>query len=122
MWPLIKRMQFEKAKDIFKTVNFDIREIVLLYPELASLEIESLKNVRPDKYLNTLIIEFINEKATKSKDDETDLKKKSKLFLKEILEFKREQYLSKTNTLKVKITFPTSKNSLIKQKLNPATP
>lgn len=85
MWPLIKRMQFEKAKDIFKSVNFDIREIVLLYPELASLEIESLKNVRPDKYLNTLIIEFINEKATKSKDDETDLKKKSKLFLKEIL-------------------------------------
>ena len=25
MWPLIRRMQFEKAKEIFKTVNFDIR-------------------------------------------------------------------------------------------------
>jgi hypothetical protein len=35
--------------------------------------------------MNTLIIEFINEKATKSKDDEADLKKRSKHFLKDIL-------------------------------------
>jgi hypothetical protein len=35
--------------------------------------------------MNTLIIEFINEKATKNKDDESDLKKKSKYFLKDIL-------------------------------------
>ena len=72
--------------------------------------------------MNTLIIEFINEKATKNKDDETDLKKKSKYFLKDILQFKRQQYLSRQNMLKVKISFNTSKNSLIKQKLNPATP
>ena len=72
--------------------------------------------------MNTLIIEFINEKATKNKDDESDLKKKSKYFLKDILQFKRQQYLSRQNMLKVKISFNTSKNSLIKQKLNPATP
>jgi hypothetical protein len=39
IWPLIKKMQFEKAKEILKSINFDIREIVLLFPELASLEI-----------------------------------------------------------------------------------
>lgn len=32
IWPLIKKMQFEKAKEILKGINFDIREIVLLYP------------------------------------------------------------------------------------------
>lgn len=72
--------------------------------------------------MNTLIIEFINEKAQKNKDDESDYKKKSKYFLKDILEFKREQYLSKPNMMKVKISFNSSKYSLIKQKLNPATP
>jgi hypothetical protein len=72
--------------------------------------------------MNTLINEFINEKSTKEKVDENELKKKSKFFLKDILDFKREQYLSRSNMLKVKIQFPTSKNSLIKQKLNPATP
>lgn len=122
MWPLIRKMQFEKAKEIFKSINFDIREIVLLYPELASLEIESLKAIRPEKYINTLIIEFISEKASKSKEEENDLKKKSKYFLKDLLEFKREQYLAKANMLKVKISFNPSRNSLIKQKLNPATP
>lgn len=32
IWPLIKKMQFEKAKEILKSINFDIREIVLLFP------------------------------------------------------------------------------------------
>jgi hypothetical protein len=32
IWPLIRKMQFEKAKEILKTVNFDIRELILLYP------------------------------------------------------------------------------------------
>lgn len=72
--------------------------------------------------MNTLIIEFINEKATKSKEDEVAFKNKSKYFLKDILDFKREQYLSKPNMMKVKISFNQSKYSLIKQKLNPATP
>jgi hypothetical protein len=72
--------------------------------------------------MNTLINEFINEKSSKEKVDENELKKKSKYFLKDILDFKREQYLSRSNMLKVKIQFPTSKNSLVKQKLNPATP
>lgn len=122
VWPLIRKMQFEKAKEILKTVNFDIRELMLLYPELASLDIESVKGVRPDKYMNTLIIEFISEKATKGKDDENDLKKKSKYFLKDMLDLKREQYLSRSNLFKVKIQFNSSKNSLVKQKLAPANP
>jgi hypothetical protein len=50
------------------------------------------------------------------------LKKKSKLFLKEVLEHKREQFLTRANLYKVKIQFNTSKYSLIKQKMNPATP
>lgn len=37
----------------------------------------------------TLIIEYVNEKSQRTKDDEEDLKKKSKLFLKDILEIKR---------------------------------
>ena len=48
-------------------------------------DIDALKGVKPDKYMNTLIIEYINEKANKGKDEESDLKKKSKLFLKEVL-------------------------------------
>lgn len=71
--------------------------------------------------MNTLINEFINEKSSKDKVDENELKKKSKYFLKDILDFKREQYLSRSNMLKVKIQFPTSKNSLVKQKLNQPT-
>lgn len=69
-----------------------------------------------------MINDFVSEKATKGKDDETDLRKKSKYFLKDILEFKRDQYLSKINMFKVKIPFNTSKNSLVKQKLPSATP
>ena len=69
-----------------------------------------------------MINDFVSEKATKGKDDETDLRKKSKYFLKDILEFKRDQYLSKINMFKVKISFNTSKNSLVKQKLPSATP
>jgi hypothetical protein len=72
--------------------------------------------------MNTLILEYVGEKASKGKDEESDLKKKSKLFLKEVLEYKRDQYLSRTNMYKVKIQFNSSKYSLIKQKINPATP
>lgn len=83
---------------------------------------ESLKGIKPEKFMNTLILEYLQEKPNKGPNDETDLKKKSKLFLKEVLEYKRDQYVSRTNLLKVKIGFVSSKYSLIKQKLNPATP
>jgi hypothetical protein len=39
VWPLIRRMQFEKAKELIKSTNFDLREVILLFPELVSLEI-----------------------------------------------------------------------------------
>ena len=69
-----------------------------------------------------MIIEFINEKAQKSKDEETELKKKSKLFLKEVMEYKRDLYLAQTTTSnKIKKSFFTSKNSPIKQKLREVT-
>ncbi len=83
---------------------------------------ESLKGIKPEKFMNTLILEYLQEKPNKGPNEETELKKKSKLFLKEVLEYKRDQYVSRTNLLKVKIGFVSSKYSLIKQKLNPATP
>jgi|JI6StandDraft_1071083.scaffolds.fasta_scaffold346084_1 hypothetical protein len=70
----------------------------------------------------TLITEYLGEKPNKGPNEESELKKKSKLFLKEVLEFKREQYLSRANLFKVKIQFNTSKYSLIRQKIVPATP
>ena len=47
--------------------------------------IESLKDIRPDKFMNTMIIEYMNEKGGKGKEEEGDLRKRSKLFLKEVL-------------------------------------
>lgn len=85
-------------------------------------DLESVRGVKPDKYMNTLIIEYLGEKGGRGQNEENDLKKKSKLFLKEVLEHKREQYLTRANLYKVKIQFNSSKYSLIKQKMNPATP
>ena len=68
-----------------------------------------------------MILEFINEKAQKGKDEEADLKKRSKLFLKEVLEYKRDFYLAQANTSKVKKAFFTSKYSVVKLKLPPIT-
>ena len=40
-----------------KGVNFDIRGLVLLYPELSiTYDIESIRGIKPDKYMNTLIL------------------------------------------------------------------
>ena len=64
MWPLLRRMQFEKAKQIIQAMNFDIREMVLLYPEMVSVEIDSLKS-KADKTMVTMISEYINEKANR---------------------------------------------------------
>lgn len=100
-----------------------MRELVVLYPELSStLDIDSIKGIKPDKYMATLITEYLGEKPNRGPNEETELKKKSKLFLKEVLEFKREEYMSRANLFKVKIQFNNSKNSLVKQKLAPATP
>ena len=72
--------------------------------------------------MNTLILEYLGEKPNRGQNEENDLQKKSKLFLKEVLEQKREHYLSRVNLFKVKIQFNTSKYSLIRQKIGPATP
>lgn len=32
IWPLIKKLQLEKAKDIMKDIDFDVRELITLYP------------------------------------------------------------------------------------------
>ena len=79
---------------------------------------------KPEKTMGTLIIEYLQEKTQKGKDEETDLKKKSKLFLKEVLEAKRDYYSSQASSVasaKVKKTFQYSRNSLVKQKLEPVT-
>ena len=88
VWPLLKKMKFEKARDLIQSINFDLREIVLLFPEMMSYSIDSLKS-KADKTMVTMISEYVNEKATKGRDEEAELKKKSKIFLKEVLEAKR---------------------------------
>ena len=52
-------------------------------------DLDSVRGVKPDKYMNTLIIEYLGEKGGRGQNEENDLKKKSKLFLKEVLEHKR---------------------------------
>ena len=42
VWPLLKKMQFEKASAMIRETDFDIREIILLYPELVGLGFESM--------------------------------------------------------------------------------
>lgn len=69
----------------------------------------------------TMIVEFINERAQRGKDEESDLKKKSKLFLKEVLEYKRDMYSAQASMSKVKKTFFISKSSVVKVKLPSVT-
>ena len=45
-------------------------------------DLDSVRGVKPDKYMNTLIIEYLGEKGGKGPNEENDLKKRSKLFLK----------------------------------------
>ena len=105
---------------MIRETDFDIREIILLYPELVGLGFESM-NGKSEKTMVTMIIEFINEKVQKGKDEESDLKKKSKIFLKEILSYKREVFSAQATTSKMKKSFFTSRNSFVKFKLASVT-
>lgn len=78
-------MQFDKIKELIRGINFDIRELIILYPELVSLDISAIKGAKASKTIATLIIEYISEKTQKNKDEDVELKKKSKLFLREVL-------------------------------------
>jgi hypothetical protein len=59
--------------------------------------------------------------VNKGKDEETDLKRQAKIFLKEVLQNRRDFYVSKMSMIKVKMQFNSSKYSLIKPKLSSAT-
>lgn len=48
-----------------------------------------MKGAKAEKTMATLIIQFVNQKAQKGKDEEVQLKMKSKLFIKEVLQQKR---------------------------------
>ena len=123
MWPLLRRMEFDKIREILKSIQFDIRELVVLYPELSmTTDLDALRGIKPDKYMNTLIVEYLGEKVNKGGSEESDLKKKSKYFLKEVLELNREYYLSRVNFFKVKVQFTPSRYSLVRSKISPATP
>ena len=47
-------------------------EVVTLFPEMISIEIDSMKS-RADKTMATMILEYVNEKATRKQDEETVL-------------------------------------------------
>ena len=71
IWPLLRRMEFDKAREIMKSISFDIRELVLLYPELSmTSDNDSLRGIKPEKYMNTLIIEYLGEKSNKGNNEE----------------------------------------------------
>jgi hypothetical protein len=61
----------------------------MLFPEYISTEIESMTLSKPDKSMSTMIIEFLSDKPNRSKEEETELKRKAKLFLKDVLQNKR---------------------------------
>ena len=108
---------FDKVKELAKSPYFDIRELIFLYPQFLSNQIDAMRGAKAEKTMATLIVEYVNEKVQKTKDDEEELKKKSKLFLKDILENKREFYLSQGTSSKVKKEFYKAKNSLVKGEL-----
>lgn len=49
-------------------IEIDVRELILLFPEYISIEIESMGNSKPDKSMSTMIIEFLSDKPNKSKE------------------------------------------------------
>lgn len=55
IWPVLKNLRFEKAKDIMKDVDFDIRELVSLFSEFMSVR----ESIRPQKTINSLIFDFL---------------------------------------------------------------
>ena len=95
--------------------------MILLFPELISLENDSMGNSKPDKSMSTMIIEYLSEKGNKGKEDDAELKRKAKLFLKDVLQNKRDNYLGRGSGSKLKIRFNVSKYSLIKPKLQDVT-
>ncbi len=70
VWPLIKKMEFSKAKELVQDIEFDVRELILLFPEYISVEIDTMGGSKPDKSMPTMILEHCNEKQIKSKDEE----------------------------------------------------
>lgn len=56
VWPLVKKMEFSKAKELIGDIEFDVRELIMLFPEYISMEIESMTLSKPDKSMSTMII------------------------------------------------------------------
>lgn len=67
----------------------------------------------------------MSDKPNRSKEEEVELKRKAKLFLKDVLQNKRDAYVERSagakESNKIKIRFNVSKYSLIKPKLQDVT-
>ena len=68
IWPLIKKLQLEKAKDIMKEIDFDVRELITLYPEYLS--IGNQQNMKPQKTMSLFIAENLQERQLKKDESE----------------------------------------------------
>jgi len=107
-----------------KEIDFDVRELITLYPEYLS--ISNQQSMKPQKTMSLFIAEKLQEKQLKKDESERETqesKKRAKLFLKEVLEFKRDKFIAEASKqhLKEKLHYQTSKYSQSGVKFQDAT-
>lgn len=66
IWPLIKKLNLEKAKDLMKDIDFDVRELITLFPEYLSLG--NQQQMKPQKTMSLFISEYLQEKQLRREE------------------------------------------------------
>ena len=126
VWALIKDMQFKTAKNHLMEINFDPREILILFPEYISTSKKLLDNQKKYLTMSLVLYDSLQDKlsgANKKEDANKELQKNLKLakeFLMEILEFRRAYLLNNYQNLKEVLTFVTSSQNFNQAKFSNA--
>lgn len=114
VWALMKDMQFKVAKGHLMEINFDPREILILFPEYISTSKKLLDNQKKYLTMSLVLYDSLSEKisgANKKEDVNRELQKglkQAKDFLMEVLEFRRSSLITSYPNLKEVLSFVTS--------------
>lgn len=112
VWALLKDMQFKAAKNHLLEINFDLREILILFPEYISSSKKLLDNQKKYSTMSLTLYESLSEKFPNKKEEvNKELQKNLKLakeFLMEVLEHKRSSFITGYPNLKEILSFVTS--------------
>lgn len=123
VWALLKDMQFNMAKNQLMEINFDPRELILLFPDYIPTSKRLLfENQKKYNTMTMVLNESIKEKFSKKDESEKEYHKNIKLskeFLRDVLENRRYYYLSSYPNLKELLTFISSPNNFNGNKFGP---